>query len=54
MRSSGLGAALGFDARARWSAWATDLRHVTVTCGHYMAEEAPADVVTMLRDLLLR
>lgn len=48
------GAALGFDARARWSAWATDLRHATVTCGHFMAEEAPAEVVTMLRDLLLR
>jgi haloacetate dehalogenase len=48
------GAALGYDARARWSAWATDLRHITVTWGHFMAEEAPADMVGMLRDLLVR
>jgi haloacetate dehalogenase len=48
------GAALGYDARARWSAWAPDLRHVTVTCGHYMAEEAPGDIAKALRDLLAR
>jgi haloacetate dehalogenase len=46
------GAALGFDAAARWSAWAPDLRHATVTCGHFMAEESPADVTAALRKLL--
>ncbi|MFE9602288.1 alpha/beta fold hydrolase [Streptomyces hokutonensis] len=48
------GAALGFDAAALWRAWAPDLRHSTVTCGHFMAEEAPADVAKALRDLLAR
>jgi haloacetate dehalogenase len=46
------GAALGFDAAALWSTWAPDLRHTTVTCGHFMAEEAPADIAKALRDLL--
>ena len=48
------GAALGFDAAARWRAWAPDLEHTTVTCGHFMAEEAPAEVVRALRALLAR
>ncbi|MGP3963401.1 alpha/beta fold hydrolase [Nonomuraea sp. 3N208] len=48
------GAALGYDAAALWRAWAPDLRHETVTCGHFMAEEAPADVTKALRDLLSR
>jgi haloacetate dehalogenase len=48
------GAALGFDAAARWRAWAPDLEHNTVSCGHFMAEEAPAEVVKALRDLLAR
>ena len=48
------GAALGFDARARWQAWAPDLDHRTVTSGHFMAEEAPAEIVKALRDLLAR
>jgi pimeloyl-ACP methyl ester carboxylesterase len=48
------GSALGFDAEGRWRAWAPDLDHRTVTCGHFMAEEAPADVVKALRDLLAR
>src|SRR3954469_20333617 len=48
------GALLGFDAAALWGAWAPDLRHTTVTCGHFMAEEAPADVAKALRDLLTR
>ncbi|MEV4186307.1 alpha/beta hydrolase [Streptosporangium canum] len=48
------GAALGFDAAALWNAWAPDLRHGTATCGHFMAEEAPADVAAALRDLLSR
>ncbi|MFG3437439.1 alpha/beta fold hydrolase [Nonomuraea sp. NPDC047897] len=46
------GAALGFDAAGLWGAWASDLRHATVTCGHFMAEEAPADIAKALRDLL--
>ncbi|MEV0486844.1 alpha/beta hydrolase [Streptomyces sp. NPDC050508] len=46
------GAALGFDAAALWRAWAPDLRHTTVTCGHFMAEEAPATVARTLRDLV--
>ncbi|SEG84526.1 Pimeloyl-ACP methyl ester carboxylesterase [Thermomonospora echinospora] len=48
------GAALGYDAAALWRAWASDLRHATVTCGHFMAEEAPADIAKALRDLLTR
>lgn len=48
------GAALGFDARARWSAWAPDLHHATVGCGHFMAEEDPALVAGAVRDLLAR
>ncbi|MGP4097840.1 alpha/beta fold hydrolase [Nonomuraea sp. KM90] len=48
------GAALGFDAAGRWRAWAGNLDHRTVTCGHFMAEEAPAEVVKALRDLLKR
>jgi pimeloyl-ACP methyl ester carboxylesterase len=48
------GAALGFDAAALWSAWAPDLTHTTVTHGHFMAEEAPADTAKALRDLLTR
>lgn len=48
------GAALGFDAEALWSRWASDLHHVPVTHGHFMAEEAPADIAGALRDLLAR
>ncbi|MFF4091236.1 alpha/beta fold hydrolase [Streptomyces nigra] len=48
------GAALGYDAAAVWRAWAPDLRHTTVTCGHFMAEESPGEVVKALRDLLTR
>ncbi|WP_329459310.1 alpha/beta fold hydrolase [Streptomyces sp. NBC_01497] len=46
------GAALGYDAAALWRAWAPDVRHTTVTCGHFMAEEAPAETVKTLRNLL--
>jgi haloacetate dehalogenase len=46
------GAALGFDAAALWRAWATDLHHVTVPSGHFMAEEAPAEISKALGDLL--
>ncbi|MDT0317488.1 alpha/beta fold hydrolase [Streptomyces millisiae] len=48
------GAALGYDATALWAAWAPGLRHTTVDCGHFMAEEAPAEVVAALRELLTR
>ncbi|MFK0115633.1 alpha/beta fold hydrolase [Streptomyces sp. NPDC090994] len=48
------GAALGYDAAALWRAWAPDLRHLTVDCGHFMAEEAPAEVSGALRELLTR
>jgi haloacetate dehalogenase len=48
------GSALGFDAAALWRAWAPDLRHAAVTCGHFMAEESPADVAKALRGLLAR
>jgi pimeloyl-ACP methyl ester carboxylesterase len=48
------GAALGYDAAELWRAWAPDLEHRTVTCGHFMAEEAPAEVVKALRALLAR
>ncbi|MEV0389737.1 alpha/beta hydrolase [Nonomuraea sp. NPDC050643] len=48
------GAALGYDAAALWRAWAPDLAHHTVSCGHFMAEESPAEVVKALRALLTR
>ena len=48
------GAALGFDAAARWRAWAPDLVHESVPYGHFMAEEAPQAVVKALRDLMSR
>ncbi|MFG1648023.1 alpha/beta fold hydrolase [Amycolatopsis sp. NPDC049252] len=48
------GAALGYDATALWRPWAADLRHRTVSSGHFMAEEAPADVVKELRALVAR
>ncbi|MFI8304471.1 alpha/beta fold hydrolase [Streptomyces sp. NPDC085927] len=48
------GAALGYDAAAVWRAWAPGLRHTTVASGHFMAEEAPGDVIEALRDLLAR
>ncbi|NGO71570.1 alpha/beta fold hydrolase [Streptomyces boncukensis] len=48
------GAALGFDAAGLWRAWAPRLRHTTVSCGHFMAEEAPTEVVAALRELLAR
>jgi pimeloyl-ACP methyl ester carboxylesterase len=48
------GSALGFDAATRWRAWAPDLNHITVSCGHFMAEEAPAEVVKALRELQRR
>ncbi|CAM3979785.1 alpha/beta fold hydrolase [Kibdelosporangium persicum] len=43
------GSVLGFDAKALWRKWAPDLTHITVTSGHFMAEEAPAEVIKALR-----
>ena len=43
------GAALGFDAAALWRPWAPHLTHRTVTCGHFMAEEAPERIAEVLR-----
>ena len=48
------GAALGYDAAGLWRPWAPDLEHVTVDCGHFMAEEAPAMVAAQIRKLLSR
>ena len=48
------GAALGYDAEAVWRAWAPDLDHRTTDAGHFMAEEAPDEIASMLRDLLVR
>jgi pimeloyl-ACP methyl ester carboxylesterase len=48
------GAALGYEAAGIWRAWAPDLDHSTVSCGHFMAEEAPAVVVNALRTLTSR
>ncbi|ASO22427.1 pimeloyl-ACP methyl ester carboxylesterase [Actinoalloteichus hoggarensis] len=48
------GSELGYDAVTRWRAWAEDLTHQTVSCGHFMAEEGPAQVIGALRDLLAR
>ncbi|MEU4190695.1 alpha/beta hydrolase [Kribbella sp. NPDC026611] len=48
------GAALGFDAAARWQAWSTDLDHRTTTAGHFMAEESPTEITTAIQTLLKR
>ena len=48
------GGALGYDAAALWGTWADDLDHRTTRAGHFMAEEAPGEVVAALRDLLAR
>jgi haloacetate dehalogenase len=48
------GAALGFDAAALWKEWSVDLEHLTLDAGHFMAEEAPADIVEIIRNLLTR
>ena len=48
------GPELGSGAAAMWSAWAADLDHRTVTSGHFMAEEAPGEVIAAVRALLAR
>jgi pimeloyl-ACP methyl ester carboxylesterase len=48
------GPELSSGAATMWRAWAPDLQHVTVSTGHFMAEEAPAEVIKAIRDLLTR
>ncbi|KQR17380.1 alpha/beta fold hydrolase [Cellulomonas sp. Leaf334] len=48
------GAALGYDAAALWHAWAPGVDHRTLDAGHFMAEEAPDQVIRTLRELLDR
>ncbi|WP_432068329.1 alpha/beta fold hydrolase [Streptomyces sp. C10-9-1] len=48
------GRQLGFDATATWRPWATDLQHFTTQAGHFMAEEAPEDIATLILDLVRR
>lgn len=48
------GAALGFDAKGLWQTWAPDLHHATVTSGHFMAEESPAEIIGAIRELVKR
>ncbi|MFI5730199.1 alpha/beta fold hydrolase [Kribbella sp. NPDC051587] len=48
------GTALGFDATARWQAWAPNLHHQLTTAGHFLAEESPTEVLTALHNLLTR
>ncbi len=48
------GPELSSGAAVMWGAWATDLDHRTVSCGHFMAEEAPGEVIRAVRDLLAR
>ncbi|HEX8867154.1 MAG TPA: alpha/beta hydrolase [Lentzea sp.] len=46
------GSQLGFDPTELWRKWATDLRYTTTKAGHFMAEEAPDEVVGFIRDLV--
>ncbi|MBO8185125.1 alpha/beta fold hydrolase [Streptomyces spirodelae] len=48
------GRQLGFDAEAIWRPWITDLQHFTTQAGHFMAEEAPEDIATLILDLMKR
>jgi haloacetate dehalogenase len=48
------GSQLGFDATAIWRPWAADLQHVTTQAGHFMAEQAPDDIATLILDLVKR
>ncbi|MBO8195881.1 alpha/beta hydrolase [Streptomyces oryzae] len=48
------GRQLGFDATAIWRPWASDLQHFTTQAGHFMAEEAPEDVATLILNLVKR
>jgi pimeloyl-ACP methyl ester carboxylesterase len=46
------GGQLGFDPTELWRKWATDLRFATTAAGHFVAEEAPDEVVRLIRDLV--
>ena len=48
------GVQLGFDASAQWRPWAPDLEHRTTAAGHFMAEEAPVEISSAIRNLLQR
>ncbi|MCW4459906.1 alpha/beta fold hydrolase [Microbacterium sp. MPKO10] len=48
------GAALGYDATALWKRWAPNLAHYTTDAGHFMAEESPAEIEAVIRELLAR
>ncbi|MFF4898184.1 alpha/beta fold hydrolase [Streptomyces sp. NPDC001068] len=48
------GARLGYDAAAVWKTWAPDLKHRLTRAGHFMAEEAPAEITALIQDLLAR
>ncbi|MFG3229759.1 alpha/beta fold hydrolase [Kitasatospora sp. NPDC048194] len=48
------GTQLGYDAAAVWRAWAPDLDHRLTRAGHFMAEEAPGEIVAAIRELLAR
>lgn len=48
------GQQLGFDATATWRPWTTDLQHFTTQAGHFMAEEAPEDIATLILNLVKR
>jgi len=49
-----LGPAFGSVFARSWQAWAPDLEHATLGCGHFLPEEAPAEVAKALRSLLAR
>jgi hypothetical protein len=49
-----LGAEFGAMFTRSWRAWAPDLEFATLSCGHFMAEEAPAEVAAELRRLMRR
>ena len=48
------GKQLGFDATAIWQPWVADLQHFTTQAGHFMAEEAPEDIATLILNLVRR
>lgn len=48
------GQQLGFDATAIWQPWVADLQHFTTQAGHFMAEEAPEDIATLILNLVRR
>ncbi|GAB2530377.1 alpha/beta fold hydrolase [Paramicrobacterium agarici] len=48
------GAALGYDATALWKRWAPNLAHYMTDAGHFMAEESPAEIEAVIRELLAR